>query len=358
MTWDTAALLEGPRGRRVCLEYARLCAERGGHAEATTALWWAGRRLDPDQPMVVRFSAHYGTTAAPDPVVTPADAAPALDAISLVPPTADDLRTALAASVGRAMYWQSPDGDDALAATEDVRGALARVADVIASSPHAAWWETPVDLDDQWTVPWEGGGGAPADAEALLASWRDSVLEDEERAARERPADPHANWTGMWWSIPRPGLVPTTRSLADDGPARLWFEEDSAGGTEATAVPVEVYPARVIEIDGVDAWADLCRRHPLDVSASRRQDWFRTTGRDGRWVLPDWSRVAAEADGVHLTVAGYLAAAGRAIEVGPDTASVIAGWNPDETYWFRGTIARPAGEQRWVRVDDQWRRAG
>jgi hypothetical protein len=368
MVVDPAMILAGPRGRRVCLEYARRCAELAGGAEesgaeavedasdAATALWWAGIGLEPQPPLLLTFGASP-SRARERPEVTPSDVTAAFDGVEIVAPTADQLRDALAASVGVARYWQEPDGNDVLAATPELRPVLARVAEALAASPYTSWWASSVDLEDQWTVPWRGAGSA-ADPQALLRDWREHVDEEERRSARERPADPRAAWSGTWWSIPPFELVRTTRSLPGAGPARLWFEEDSLGGDEAVAVPVEAFPARVIEIDGPEAWADLCRRHPLEVTASRRHDWFRTTGRDGRWVVPDWSRVAAEADGVHLTVAGYLAAAGRAIGIGGDAASVVAGWNPDETYWFRGALARPAGEQRWVRVDDGWRRAG
>jgi hypothetical protein len=368
MALDPSALLAGPRGRRVCLEYLRSSAERARGADeptpealsdpsdAASALWWAADRLDPAGAMVLNFgTSHAGPGAGP--AVTPEDAAAILDALALAPPKAGDLRETLSVAVDYARYWQEPDGDDILAATPELRPALARAAAVIAASPHAAWWATPVDLDDQWAVPWEGGG-TTYDLATVLREWRMGVVEEEARAARERPADPHARWSGTWWSTPPHALVSTSRSLPGGAPAGLWFEEDSLGPEEAVAVPVEAYPGHVIEIDGPQAWADLCGRHPLEVTASRQHDWFRTTGRDGRWVMPDWSKVATEADGVHLTVGGYLAAAGVAIDTGGGAASVIAGWNPDETYWFRGTLAQPAGQRRWVRPDDVWLRAG
>lgn len=49
---------------------------------------------------------------------------------------------------------------------------------------------------------------------------------------------------------------------------------------------------------------------PLEVTAARRHDWFRVTGRDGRWVIPDWERVAQEWDATQPTVLGHLNAAG------------------------------------------------
>lgn len=80
--------------------------------------------------------------------------------------------------------------------------------------------------------------------------------------------------------------------------------------------------------------------------------WERATGRWGRWVIPDWPRVADSYDGVHLTAAGYLSAAGTAIDVDTDIASVIAGWSPDETYWLTDTVTRSIDTRNWVRDDD------
>ena len=63
-------------------------------------------------------------------------------------------------------------------------------------------------------------------------------------------------------------------------------------------------------------WVALVREYPLDVTdTAKRGDWWRTTGRDGRWAMPDWSAVARDVDAVHLTVAAYLATAGRALPV-------------------------------------------
>jgi len=112
----------------------------------------------------------------------------------------------------------------------------------------------------------------------------------------------------------------------------------------------------VLEIDGPEAWADLCGRFPLEVTASRRHNWYRATGRAGRWVVPDWSRVARHVDAVHLSVAGYLTTAGRAIPVGDDGASVLAGWDPDQTFWLSDVRPDPMSRRTWRydRDDDDW----
>ncbi|WP_336883009.1 hypothetical protein [Rhodococcus globerulus] len=62
------------------------------------------------------------------------------------------LRSALAASTDSARYWQDPDGEDVLAATEPVRRELRRVAEHIARSPHAQWWTTALAETNQWAI--------------------------------------------------------------------------------------------------------------------------------------------------------------------------------------------------------------
>ena len=71
-------------------------------------------------------------------------------------------------------------------------------------------------------------------------------------------------------------------------------------------------------------------------------------------MLPDWVQVADHYDAVHLQVGAYLAVAGVAIPVNHRTgsASVIAGWNPDETYWFSSNITYGNEGICWALKDD------
>ncbi|EME23062.1 hypothetical protein G419_03918 [Rhodococcus triatomae BKS 15-14] len=130
----------------------------------------------------------------------------------------------------------------------------------------------------------------------------------------------------------------------------MWFVEDSMGWERAVTRHVTISAgAKVYEIAGPQAWAELCRRFPLEVTAQNGEDWRLTTGRSGRWVIPDWTRVAGDYAGLHLTAAGYLAAAGTVVDVDADTASVIAGWAPDETYWLTDAALVNGEVQTWVR---------
>lgn len=336
------ALLAGPRGRRLLLEYALLAEQAcGDDAEHSfhSAVFLAAYRLD-----VARGTGRVmfgpGAEEAQRTVVTAEDVADRLSRVSLPEVAASVLRSALAASVDNAMYWQEPDGEDVLAASDAVIGELGRVGEHVASSPHAQWWWTPLVATDQWTVGRDdrdaqptGDSAAASTVAEMLREHTARTAEWEARAAREWRADASAGYSGQWWSFPP--TRSSTRSLFDGTPAGLWFEEDSMGWERAVSQRLTVPDGvRVYEVDGAQAWARLCRRCPVEVTAQKRHDWYSTTGRDGRWVVPDWQRVAEEYDGVHLTVGGYLAAAGTAVAVGDDTASVIAGWAPDETQWL------------------------
>jgi hypothetical protein len=335
------ALLAGPRGRRLLLEYALLAEQYWGadpEGSLHTAVFLAAYRLDVDQGTgVVMFGP--GADEARRTVVTADDVAVRLSRLRLPEMTVPALRSALALSVDFARYWQPPDGQDVLAAAESVRGELQRVAEHVTASPQAQWWWSGLVATDQWMVGWEDpDAGFPDDSAApstskLLRDYAVRARKQEERAAREWPTDPSAGVSGEWWSWPPTRC--STRLLSDDSPAGLWFVEDSMGWERAVSRRLDVPDdVRVYKVDGATAWAALCRRFPVEVTAQKRHDWYNTTGRAGRWVIPDWPLVAEHYDGVHLTVGGYLVAAGTAIAVDEDTASVIAGWSPDETYWL------------------------
>ncbi len=350
MTVD-ATLLDGPRGRRLVLELA--CAS---DPAVRRAVLEAGYELDPGRGTSrVWFVGMVRGTGAPPPEPedsSAAEVAAMLDEIELAPPDAAAWMSAFDRSVAHAMYWQPPDGEDVLAATPEIHRALERL---VVGLDQPGWWSAPFDAATQALVEWDSDVPAPpaAPVDSPLAGWAARVRAGEARAA-ERPADPGANWSGDWWSAPVFGTRSTTRTLLDTGPVGLWLVEDHMGWRGATVRAVEI-PAdlRVLEVASAEDWAALCRRHPLEVTASRRHDWFRTTGRaEGHWVIPDWEAVAGEWDAVHLATSAYLAAAGTTIEVDGDTASVIAGWDPDATYWLGRSPAFAAEPERWVRNDD------
>lgn len=368
---EASTLLTGPRGRRMLLAFA-LESER---ASASDYEQWqfhravadASYELDPGRGtsrVRMRIGDGDGDPEGYPPTPTPEEVAELLDAVVLAEVTQALLRTALSQSVDSARYWQEPDGEDVLIGSDPVRSELLRVAEHIVESPHTDWWTRDLMRDDQWSISWNDPHilhQEPADA-STFQTWRERMRESEARAERKQRENPTASWTNEWWSIPVLTLPRSSGPLVDGSPAGLWFVEDSGNYERATARRYLVPPdACVYEIQQAEDWAELCRRYPIEVTAQKRHDWFDTTGRIGRWVMPDWSMVAKEYDGVHLTAAAYIAAAGTAIPVDDNVASVIAGWDPDTTWWLGDSVE--FGESViWTRntmvYDSEWIRTG
>lgn len=343
-------LLSGPRGRRFCVGF--LTATQ---PEIRTLAARAAERPQ-DQGVANQLAEALGSPAA----VWAAESA-----------GGETLLAGLKEAVDTARYWQPPDETDALLAQPAIRLALGPVAHALTNAL-AAWWGSGLlDREHQCFVQWTDERlGQPPDpgGEAIkLAAWKAAAVADERQAAK-RPKNPAANWGGWWWSTPTPsGLLTTTRSLPGLGATSLLLVEDSLGWKQATVWPLVLRPeSRVYEIDGPAAWARLAARYPMDVSLAKRHDWWRTTGIAGPWLVPDWLAVAADYDGVHLTLLGYLMTAGRALAAGPSTAgpsaavlerTVLAGWNPDETYWLNGLLTPGAAPSDW-RSDGSGRWSG
>lgn len=353
-------LLTGPRGRRLLLEYvlASELAHNPIRTEETFgyAAIHASLRLAPD-PRNTNVAFGWSTSDIRQTEITPAEVAERLNALELSKPTPQLLRKALTAAAGSARYWQVPDGEDLLAATPEMRQGLRRVAAHIAASHSTAWWCTPVAFLAQQSVRWGDNlpKTIPHDPRATLLKAREGERTIEHTAREELFVDAAADWSGGWWSRPPQDIPASARVLFDGSPAGLWFVEDGLGWERAESERILVPEnASVFEIASAADWAELCVRFPLEVTAQKRHDWYRTTARTARWVMPDWAQVAEQYDAVHLQVGAYLAAAGVAILVDEDTdsASVIAGWNPDETYWFSSNISYSHESIKWRLEDD------
>jgi hypothetical protein len=389
MAWpqEPQELLAGARGRRLCFEIVnpRLADVPVGIAPAWRELLLRGStEASPQQ-----LAAELGS------LVAAADLATAFAAT-----TQTGLFEALRASVDAARYWQPSDECDQALAWPEVAEELGPVARAVTARPAAAWWDSPIARDSQQFVAALDRDWAPADADAgpalsgtadRLAAWRVSTLEDE-RGAADKPADPAAPYSGHWWSSPAAsGFVATSRSLPGLPSVGLELVEDAAGWREVAGWPlVPAAAARVYEIRGPQDWARLATRYPLDVSMSRRHDWWRVTGLAGSWIIPDYAAVAADYDAVHLTIGGYLTTAGRAMALGDEepggwvrlaggagqagevlsagagqaqasARTMLAGWNPDETYWLADVLTSAGPPVRWLNPGHEpfgWERAG
>lgn len=337
-------LLAGPRGRRMLLEYALMSEADKVPGQSlgsfATALWEESYNFDPDESTHICFCISTEEKPQKENLKAakhaPAKLAKLLDRVQLLEPTPQLLLYAVAEAVDNAMYWQEPWGEDVLAATFEVRKALERVAEHVAASPAAQWWLTPVDNQGQSVVHWD------EDHPIMPIGEKRIVCEPD-------------HWRGGWWSSPS-WLVPaSTRCLLDGTPAGLWFVEDRLGWDSAKSVNLVVPEGvRVFEIACGSDWAQLCARFPRYVGLSTGEHWSEITKRKARWLMPDWVQVAQQYDAVHLQVGAYLAAAGTLIPVddGVDAAGMIAGWNPDASYWFTPNITYGQEYRSWQLVEN------
>ncbi|HET8994297.1 MAG TPA: hypothetical protein VFN32_10895 [Rhodococcus sp. (in: high G+C Gram-positive bacteria)] len=322
-----------------------------------------------------RFAAYLGYTCSLDERASnyrePFTRADALDVLAAVDAKAVtqlselDVLEALGRATDFARYWQPPDEEDLWFADPALVAALTPIVDAVLASEHARWWSAPMDPLCQravqkrynFTEEWSDSFWANQDEDADLSAWRRHVLDDEGRFRRFLDAEPERQISGEWWSTPVPSRVRvTSRAREKLGAVELLLaEDDISDGLHARVWPVHVdASARVYEITGPDAWARLVDAYPLAVPASRRSDWYDTTGKHLQWYLPDWAAVAADYDAVHLTVLGYLTTPGLAIPlIARSGASVLAGWDPDATFWLDPRLVRAdGGSVEWCRTQD------
>ncbi|MFD4180224.1 hypothetical protein [Rhodococcus sp. NPDC058514] len=318
---DTASLILGsPRGRFFCANVGYLCSD-DERAQLSYRRRWSGDALE--------------VLAAVD--------VPAIARLSEL-----ELLGAMAYAADNAYYWQPPDEQDLMFARPEIVEALRPIARAVVASPHARWWSESADLANQ-----------------RLVEKSDSRRDRSELPPRIRPADDrlerwNMNVGGEWWSTPmtvRGGVPATTRARTGLGALELLLEEDSMGWERARVWPLRIHGApRVYEITDPAAWVRLVDAYPFAVP-SRRSEWHHTTGVHHDWFIPDWAAVAVDYDAVHLTMTGYLGTPGIAIPLAAQSgATVLAGWDPDATFWLRsGIIAVDDGPTEWNRsADGEW----
>lgn len=354
-------ITDGPRGRRFLNELITSSVQQGqelgdalylhtDQSENTATFGWVQETVldawnsdaDPD-----------GKVPGEQKPATPEEIAEIISRIKF-DPTPEQVSDALADAVVWAAYWQEPDWIDVVLARPEITAALADIDDssllaLLSSSEDSPQIDTPGDL----SVAWMGLDEDPRPVADVLNESHERLLRSVERSKRDKPDDPAAAWSGMWWSMP-PSELRSSMGMTPSGiPEALHYVEDGPPREEAVISKLKVSAARLYVIDSPDDWVALCEKYPLDVTAEVRHDWYRVTGRDGRWVIPNWRDVAGEWDGVLLTKRAYLSSAGTAIPVG-DAASVIAGWNPGETYWLTDAV-EVLESWRWKRdADGGW----
>jgi len=339
------SILSGPRGRRLCLSLATILSDRETFPNPVReTLFYAADLADPERR---KHSATFKTNRSligevvpesTDTQKTPADVAEILSCATWSSPTDAELIEAMDLMIGNARYWQPPDGEDIVAGDPAVIAALMPIADLVAAHPFAAWWDSALDRANQWYAQFPEATQYNAGIRGLIESRQGDIKQNEQLSEMYPDGFPE-NFSNKWWSGPANWTIPrTTRFIQNYGPAGLYWVEDGMGWDAATVSQIPIpAAAKVYEIDSADAWVKLCHLYPFDSTLSSGSDWRQCTRtKIKHWTSPDWAAVAQDYDGVHLTMATYLASAGRPIPVSEDTATIIAGWDPDATYWLTG----------------------
>lgn len=195
--------------------------------------------------------------------------------------------------------------------------------------------------DSQYAVEWLGQWPEPLPTrspKADIARWCEEARGDRE--------------TSAWWSIPLAPNVLVTSSAVDQVPLLLLVNEDDWGRENAIVHHVKTSDAaHIFEIDGPDAWTALVQRSPMEVTAAKGSSWG-SSAPGATWFLPDWSAIAREFDGVHLSIGGYLDTAGIPLPV-DGGMTMLAGMSPDSTVWLRGPLVTDRSYRVW-RPGDEW----
>lgn len=315
-------ILLAPRGRRLCWSLLDVGLS-GQDEQAWTGGYdvWAGAYHDDLRGLASGLGAWVEAA-------DPAALAQSTDELVLL--------AALAGAVDNAMYWERPDEVDQALTDPAVREALLPLAAAVATAPATRWWTSAAPLDRQQYVQWTDEHGSAlevAGTAGKLAYWRAN----------------NAQWA-TWWSTPRPSSIPaTTRAIAGLGAVGLGLVEDSFDCQQAICWPVTPSrPARICEITAPRDWENLVGRYPLDVTSARRRSWRYLSDWNGTWLIPDYQAAAADYDAIHLTVAGYVLTAGRALPA-ENARTLLAGWDPDGTYWLTDILTASGQPRTWNR---------
>jgi hypothetical protein len=179
---------------------------------------------------------------------------------------------------------------------------LIGLARALLSQPAATWLFAPLDRSAQL---WVSANGASPDPSTLVT-----------------PSAPPSSWERY---AQKPAQWFFTSTVVEGGSSHL-AAVDHYAGDWSVSLPVSQYllnvspAARVFEVDGPDAWHRLCAGYPA-------------TGDDGR-LVPDWSTVSRDWDGVHLSLGGLLTSEQVRVESVAGWSEHWA-WNAELTLWLR-----------------------
>ena len=264
-------------------------------------------------------------------------------------------------------------GDEVVwALTALAKEELRPIADALVLAPATRRWWEPAGLADQRFVEWDGPdwprlSGASIE-QAVHAAAQESRERNAEGLRSGRPREREGTSIGAcWWSAPEFADRSWTTSAFGDAPSVALFGFINSFApvqdTGATVWSLRMdAQARVLEITGPADWQRLVSEFPQDVTGTHDGEW-RDWGVPGPWRLPDWEQVMERYDGVHVTIGGYVASCGLALPA-DGGYTMLAGWIPGATAWFRDCTTgatrlgrwqgSPGGSRGWDDLRDEW----
>lgn len=278
------ALLAGPRGRALCTAVAGLDSVRLLRLLARPTSAGMLRAIEASQagrpgwpPAGWEELNDRGSVSPPSPAELVARHVAQVDVGT--PACIDDDRVLVSVLAEAVNGWAFSDDEiDAVSVLSEAGGELAPIAAALAQAPGSAWWWSPI----------ERGGPPPlGDARKDLAAWSRQEAADEADASSRVPFPPAGSgprYSGRWWSPPRGvPVLGTTRALPGIPAVQLALCEDFPGDDVVEVWEVSVDPdAKVYEVDGPCSWCALVGDYPREMTFSRRHDWWRWTGWEGR----------------------------------------------------------------------------
>ncbi len=273
-------------------------------------------------------------------------------------------------------WWEVPTSSDP--------HAVGAAADAVSARPFGSLLAAAVDAAAMRVGPWISSAADEltkayrhADARVPIAQ----AIDDRFGRELHRGFDVEAQ---EWWTSHRPGdelrITPGFRSLDRvygagqvtwDG---LWtvssppleVHADLAAAWELDPAPVSrwrlpVNPdARIAEIHRPQDWAALVAAYP---AAARPDEGWELPGLNQRprtlaslvslptqraartsirrHVVPDWTRLAADYDGVHLSWAGFLTSEGYITDLGDGDVAMLRYWFSERTHWLTDAFGEP-----------------
>ena len=188
----------------------------------------------------------------------------------------------------------------------------------VMSQEDASWWFEPLDRDGQ---TWVSDDGSPPDEESLIT-----------------PTEPPDRWE-RYAQKTRGGLY-TTTLIGDTSPMTAAICDGVGDFRPAFSKPPYAVwkmtvddAARILEIHSAHDWHRLCVEYPASDDDRRPGQVPDFSGDPGR-LEPDWAKVVAYWDAVHLSFGGYLSADQVRVE-SDDGWTYHWAWDCECTLWLR-----------------------